>query len=216
MNILTILVNFIIKISVQNKRFHLHKESIIKLKIKGIWLYCIKPNNDIKLFSINKLKFFTIIGSRRITLSQINKSKAKLTSLLRVKKKAIVSGGARGSDTLAEYFAYKHNIFFIKILSALYINTIPNFIEESKPNSLTCSPKLCIKSLQIKYALLYRNKILSRLADFVISLATPKQSGTSYTLLYSLLANKPIYFIKNRTNNNGANFLYKHNIGMFY
>ncbi len=199
----------------QNKKFSLYNKSIIKIRIKRTWLYCIKSRNIARLQNNSKLKFFTIIGSRRIILPQILRTKVKLRFLLKINKKVIISGGAKGADTLAEHFAYKHNIFFIKILPALYIDKRPNFIEKYKHKNLICSPKLKIKGKQIKYALLHRNKTLSELADFIISLSTPKYSGTSYTLLYALIANKPIYFIKSLHNNSGANFLYKHNIGTF-
>ncbi len=100
-----------------------------------------------------------IIGSRSLTNVDISKFVPKNTT-------EIISGGARGIDTLAEKYADKNGI-----------------------------PKIIIKPDYKKYgryvAPLKRNAVIVKLADVIIALWDGKSRGTKYTIDHAKKCGKP-------------------------
>lgn len=100
-----------------------------------------------------------IIGSRTLTNVDLEKYLPKNISL-------IISGGAKGIDTLAEIYADKHNI-----------------------------PKLILLPEYKKYgrnAPLKRNYLIVELADLVIAFWDGKSAGTQHSINYACTAGATI------------------------
>ena len=101
-----------------------------------------------------------IIGSRDIKNITIEDYIPKEITML-------VSGGARGSDALAEKWANKNNI-----------------------------PKLIIKPSYKRYgskfAPIMRNKTIVENSDMVVAIWDGKSKGTNFTIEYAKIMNKPV------------------------
>ena len=103
-----------------------------------------------------------IIGSRNITNIDIEKYLPEGVT-------EIVSGGAKGVDTLAKEYANKHNI--------KYTEFIPNY------------------SRYKKAAPLKRNEKIAEYADCCLAFWNGKSNGTEYTIKHFHLLNKKIFTV---------------------
>ncbi len=106
-----------------------------------------------------------VVGSRDISLS-FDRFYELLGDLMPDEVTAVISGGARGVDSLAAQFAKMRNI--------------PT--EEYLPDY----------SLFGKIAPLVRNRTIVDNADFVVALWNGKSKGTLNTIDYTLESNKPL------------------------
>lgn len=102
-----------------------------------------------------------IIGSRSIT--------TELQPYLPKNIKLIISGGARGIDTLAQEYANKHNI------------PITVFLPDYKTYG--------------KKAPLIRNELIVKEADFILAIWDGKSRGTYHTIDIAKRLHKPIHIV---------------------
>ena len=103
-----------------------------------------------------------IVGSRKIDCFD-------LTDYIPENTELIISGGAKGIDSIAEKYADKHKI-----------------------SKLIMHPKYNIYG---KFAPLKRNEKMVDIADIVIVIWDGKSKGTKYTLDYAQKSNKEIVLV---------------------
>jgi predicted Rossmann fold nucleotide-binding protein DprA/Smf involved in DNA uptake len=89
----------------------------------------------------------------------------------------IISGGAKGADTLAEKYAEKNNIPFIKHLPKFKID----------PNT-PYHPRWYLK----------RNEQIVRDSETIVACWDNKSKGTKHTVDYAKKMNRPVCFVGNQ------------------
>lgn len=107
-----------------------------------------------------------IIGSRSATNSDYNILKKHIPS----NTSEIVSGGAKGIDSLAKKYALENTL--------MYKEFLPNYEDESLNDK--------------KIAPLIRNKQIVDYADFVLAFWDGVSRGTAYTIDYCIRTYKPV------------------------
>ncbi len=189
--------------------------SIIKLSYTPLFmnrtvftLFAINVNSE-KIRTLNKLfnDTLAVIGTRSCHISTYKKAFDIIKRTIKqTNAKVLISGGARGCDTIAESYAIKANFLFIKILptfftihkkgGSLLINPKTIGFEKrfKKDNIIMLAPSLVIPQYKYKYFLRYRNFFIALLAKNILALQTPKASGTLIALQYATHLNKTILF----------------------
>ncbi len=172
---------------------------------------------------LNEANGLAVIGTRSPLPETILKADTIIHKAWNNNKyKYIISGGAKGCDSLAENWAYKNNINFIKVAPAhLYADTCTptkyiTSVNSSK--SIVISTRLKVSSARFKQALVKRNFYIAYYAKTVLSLQTPLQSGTNITLFHAFSLSRDIIFPKillKHPMNKGARKLVKHQIGAY-
>ena len=197
-----------------NIRFITYKDRNYPKKLKQIFDYplCLFYKGDINL--LNK-KSIGIVGSRQAT--DYGLAVAKNFSIELSKKGfTIVSGGARGIDTMAHIGAMKNkgNTILIKgnSLEYIYPPENKNLEEEILSNNGLLLSEYIVGTRPSKYSFPARNRIISGLADGVLVVEAGSKSGALITADLALGYNREVYAIPgNITSKNslGTNILIK-------
>jgi len=158
---------------------------------------------------LNKPKV-AIIGSRKAS-----KYSKEITYLLAKKlssKFVIISGGALGIDTQAHKGAFPNTIFISpSSLDIIYPKSNENLIKSIYKEGLALSEYE--KNFKpYKWTFLQRNRIIVKLADFVIIPEAELKSGSMRSFEWAKKYNKKVYVIPHRLNeSSGTQYLAKTN-----
>jgi DNA processing protein len=158
---------------------------------------------------LNKPKV-AIIGSRKAS-----KYSKEITYLLAKKlssKFVIISGGALGIDTQAHKGAFPNTIFISpSSLDIIYPKSNENLIKSIYKEGLALSEYE--KNFKpYKWTFLQRNRIIVKLADFIIIPEAELKSGSMRSFEWAKKYNKKVYVIPHRLNeSSGTQYLAKTN-----
>jgi DNA processing protein len=158
---------------------------------------------------LNKEKI-AIVGSRKA--SKYTKEITFLLAKKLSKKYAIISGGALGVDTEAHRGAFPNTIFVSpSSLDIIYPKQNENLIKSIYKNALAIS-EYEKNYRPYKFTFLQRNRIIIKLAKFVIITEASIKSGSMRSFEWAKKYNKKVYVIPQRLNeSSGANYLAKTN-----
>jgi DNA processing protein len=158
---------------------------------------------------LNKEKI-AIVGSRKA--SKYTKEMTYLLAKKLSKKYAIISGGALGVDTEAHRGAFPNTIFVSpSSLDIIYPKQNENLIKSIYKNALAIS-EYEKNYRPYKFTFLQRNRIIIKLAKFVIITEASIKSGSMRSFEWAKKYNKKVYVIPQRLNeSSGTNYLAKTN-----
>ncbi|MEO1958680.1 MAG: DNA-processing protein DprA [Nautiliaceae bacterium] len=151
-----------------------------------------------------------IIGSRKAT--KYSKDTTYLLAKKLSKKFVIISGGALGIDTQAHKGAFPNTIFISpSSLDIIYPKSNENLIKSIYKEGLALSEYE--KNFKpYKWTFLQRNRIIVKLADFVIIPEAELKSGSMRSFEWAKKYNKKVYVIPHRLNeSSGTQYLAKTN-----
>jgi DNA processing protein len=158
---------------------------------------------------LNKEKI-AIVGSRKA--SKYTKEITYLLAKKLSKKYIIISGGALGVDTQAHKGAFPNTIFVSpSSLDIIYPKQNENLIKSIYKESLAIS-EYEKNYKPYKFTFLQRNRIIIKLAKFVIITEANIKSGSMRSFEWAKKYGKKIYVIPQRLNeSSGTNYLAKTN-----
>jgi DNA processing protein len=158
---------------------------------------------------LNKEKI-AIVGSRKA--SKYTKEITFLLAKKLSKKYAIISGGALGVDTAAHRGSFPNTIFVSpSSLDIIYPKQNENLIKAIYKNALAIS-EYEKNYRPFKFTFLQRNRIIVKLAKFVIITEANIKSGSMRSFEWAKEYGKKIYVIPHRIGeSSGTNYLAKTN-----
>ncbi len=151
-----------------------------------------------------------IIGSRKAT--KYSKDTTYLLAKKLSSKFVIISGGALGIDTQAHKGAFPNTIFISpSSLDIIYPKSNENLIKSIYKEGLALSEYE--KNFKpYKWTFLQRNRIIVKLADFVIIPEAELKSGSMRSFEWAKKYNKKVYVLPHRLNESlGTQYLAKTN-----
>ncbi|EDM24376.1 DNA-processing protein DprA [Caminibacter mediatlanticus] len=159
---------------------------------------------------LNKPKV-AIVGSRKA--SKYTKEITFLLAKKLSKKFTIISGGALGVDTEAHKGAFPNTIFVSpSSLDIIYPKSNENLIKNIYKEGLALS-EYEKNYKPFKFTFLQRNRIIIKLADFVIITEADINSGTMRSFEWAKKFGKKVYVIPHRLNESkGTQYLAKENL----
>jgi DNA processing protein len=151
-----------------------------------------------------------IVGSRKA--SKYTKEITYLLAKKLSKKYTIISGGALGVDTEAHKGAFPNTIFVSpSSLDIIYPKQNENLIKSIYKEGLAIS-EYEKNYKPFKFTFLQRNRIIIKLAKFVIITEASLKSGSMRSFEWAKKFNKKVYVIPHRLNeSSGTNYLAKTN-----
>jgi DNA processing protein len=157
-----------------------------------------------------KKEKIAIVGSRKA--SKYTKEITYLLAKKLSKKYAIISGGALGVDTEAHRGAFPNTIFVSpSSLDIIYPKQNENLIKSIYKDALAIS-EYEKNYKPFKFTFLQRNRIIVKLAKFVIITEASLKSGSMRSFEWAKKYNKKVYVIPHRINeSSGTNYLAKTN-----
>jgi DNA processing protein len=162
---------------------------------------------DIELIKKEKI---AIVGSRKA--SKYTKEITYLLAKKLSKKYVIISGGALGVDTEAHRGAFPNTIFVSpSSLDIIYPKQNENLIKSIYKNALAIS-EYEKNYKPYKFTFLQRNRIIIKLAKFVIITEASLKSGSMRSFEWAKEFGKKVYVIPHRLNeSSGTNYIAKTN-----
>ena len=156
-------------------------------------------------------KKIAIVGSRKA--SKYTKEITFLLAKKLSKKFTIISGGALGVDTEAHKGAFPNTIFVSpSSLDIIYPKSNENLIKNIYKEGLALS-EYEKNYKPYKFTFLQRNRIIVKLADFVIITEADINSGTMRSFEWAKKYGKKVYVIPHRLNESkGTQYLAKENL----
>ncbi|QCT95020.1 DNA-processing protein DprA [Caminibacter mediatlanticus TB-2] len=172
--------------------------------------------DEFKLFYKGNLELLNkpkvaIVGSRKA--SKYTKEITFLLAKKLSKKFTIISGGALGVDTEAHKSAFPNTIFVSpSSLDIIYPKSNENLIKNIYKEGLGLS-EYEKNYKPYKFTFLQRNRIIIKLADFVIITEADINSGTMRSFEWAKKFGKKVYVIPHRLNESkGTQYLAKENL----
>jgi len=158
-----------------------------------------------------KRKKIAIVGSRKA--SKYTKEITFLLARKLSKKFTIISGGALGVDTEAHKGAFPNTIFVSpSSLDIIYPKSNENLIKNIYKEGLALS-EYEKNYKPYKFTFLQRNRIIVKLADFVIITEADINSGTMRSFEWAKKYKKEVYVIPHRLNESkGTQYLAKNSL----
>jgi DNA processing protein len=157
-----------------------------------------------------KKEKIAIVGSRKAT--KYTKEITYLLAKKLSKKYVILSGGALGVDTQAHKGAFPNTIFVSpSSLDIIYPKQNGNLIKSIYKEALAIS-EYEKDYRPYRFTFLQRNRIIIKLAEFVIITQADIKSGSMRSFEWAKKYNKKVYVIPHRINeSSGTNYLAKTN-----
>jgi len=144
--------------------------------------------------SLLKKPKVAIVGSRVANLNNIYLAQ-QLSDFLVQHGVVVVSGFARGVDTVAHQAAHNNTIAVLGTgLNKLYPRENKLLFEYMKKQALVVS-EYPVNTLPLKYNFPRRNRLIAALADITIIIEAKYNSGSSITAKYALEYNKEIFAV---------------------
>ncbi len=143
---------------------------------------------------INHLETSTpigIVGTRAPLWETVSESVKTLPRFFkRYSSPVVISGMARGCDTLATHLARKNNISIVEVLAET-----PTEIKATEEESFV-SEYVWAPAWSFTRRLVLRNRLIASFAEVLVLLQAPLKSGALITATFASLLNKPVYVLK--------------------
>jgi len=172
------------------------------------------PNTQLIKQKIAQSTKLAIVGTRTPSIYTIDKSFTLIQEILnKVPDLTIVSGRAKGCDSIAYYLAMKQNHYTINVVAHLSISEL-----HPRDKEILISEYILQNFRTFKIRLILRNRIISALSQTTLVLQAPLKSGSLITANFTKQLNKPVFFIKPESINfkTAGGVYFKHNYKKAY